>query len=117
MSYDIWLEIDTGNGNVATVDNCLNYTSNVARMWHTAIQGAVIGGVQMEALYDLDELEAGTCAPALRHAIAAMLADPQTYAAMNPANGWGDAEGAREFLEKVADLCEAHPSMKVRISR
>lgn len=112
MSYDIWLEIDTRNGNVAEVDTCLNYTSNVSPMWREALTGT-----GFEFLGAMHGRRASECAPALRQAVANMKAAPEVYEAMNPANRWGNADGAREFLEKLADLCEKHPLMTVRISR
>lgn len=117
MSYGIWLEIDTGAGNMATVVDDMNYTSNVSKMWRKALEGATIGRFQVESLGDMDGITARLCVPALWHAVAAMNADPLTYQAMDPANGWGDWGGAREFLEKLAKACELHPNATVRISR
>jgi hypothetical protein len=112
MSYDIYLEIDTGNGHKAEVGGDLNYTSNVSPMWRKAFTGT-----DFSFLGDIDGRRAGDCVTALRHAVAAMGGDPAAYEAMNPPNGWGDADGAREFLRKIADLCEQHPNCEVRVSR
>lgn len=112
MSYDIYLEIDTGNGHKAEVGpDCLNYTSNVSPMWRKALTGS-----DFDSLAAMDGKRAGDCVKALRHAVAAMAADPATYVLMNPANGWGDADGARTFLETIAELCEMHPNCEVRVS-
>lgn len=113
MSYDVHLEIDTGNGHKAEVGpDCLNYTSNVSPMWRKALTGT-----DFEFLGAIDGKRAGDCVISLRQAIANMKAFPEAYEAMNPPNGWGDADGAREFLERIADLCEMHPNCEVRVSR
>lgn len=111
MSYDVWLEIDTGNGSNAEVWEG-NYTSNVSLMWRKAL-----AGTSFEFLGAMDGHLASDCAPALRQAIKAMLDDPAPYEAMNPANKWGDATGAREFLEGLAAACKQHPATRVRIWR
>jgi len=111
VSYDIWLEIDTGNGSKTEVWDS-NYTRNVSPMWRKEL-----AGTSFEFLGAMDGHLASDCAPALRHAVKAMLDDPLTYEAMNPPNKWGDAVGAREFLESFATACEQHPATRVRISR
>jgi hypothetical protein len=111
MSYDIWLETDTGNGSKVEVWDG-NYTSNVSPMWRKALTGT-----SFEFLGAMHGRRASECSPALRRAVKAMLDDPAPYEAMNPANKWGDATGAREFLESLATACEQHPATRVMISR
>jgi hypothetical protein len=112
VSYDIHLEIDAGGPEPAQVGRDLNYTRNVSPMWRKALQGATIPTVA-----DMHGRLASECLPALDHAIAAMLDDPPTYDAMNPPNGWGNADGARKFLEEIAGECRAHPKATIRVSR
>lgn len=107
MSYDIWLTIDTGGPEPAAVTEGRNMTSNVGPMWRLA--GA-----------DLAEFHgkpAGDCLPLLRTAVATMRAEPATYSALNPDNGWGDYYGCVRFLEGLADDFEAHPKATVVVSR
>jgi hypothetical protein len=111
VSYDIWLEIDAGNGNKTEVWGD-NYTSNVSPMWRKALAGTAF-----EFLGAMDGHLASDCAPALRQAAKAMLDDPAPYEAMNPANKWGNATGAREFLESLATACELYPAARMLISR
>lgn len=105
MSYDVTLEVDAG-GPEPVEAWWGNYTSNCAPMWRKA--GA-----------DLEEMHGKTAkdvAPVLEAAIQAMESDPDAYAAMNPANGWGDHISVREFLERFAVACRKYPKAKVSIS-
>jgi hypothetical protein len=112
MSYDIWLEIDTGNGQTAEVGPDMNYTSNVSPMWRKALEGTGFNG-----LAAMDGRRASDCEPALRTAVAAMDTDFEAYEAMSPHNKWGDAAGARSVLWALADWCEKHPNTTVRVHR
>lgn len=119
MSYDIWLENPpkdgpcgrcggTGKepgGNTGILD--WNYTSNCAPMWRKA--GA-----------DLAKFEgkpAGECAPILSSAIEAMEADPETYRAMNPSNGWGDYDSLVASLKRLLEGLQGNPHMIVSMWR
>lgn len=46
-----------------------------------------------------------------------MKLDFEQFEELNPPNGWGDAHGARRFLEELADLCAAHPKATVMVWR
>jgi hypothetical protein len=35
---------------------------------------------------------------------------------MNPANGWGDYDGALEYLRDLLIACAAHPKAEIHIS-
>jgi hypothetical protein len=106
MSYDVSLYINTGGDSEAEVF-WRNMTSNVAPMWRKA--GA--------DLADFAGKTAGDCVADLQAAIRAMEAEPETYRAMNPANGWGDYEGCLDFLKSIRDACATHPACTVHISR
>jgi hypothetical protein len=84
-----------------------NYTSNVSAMWCKAL-GHPLG--------DLAEKNAGESLPALQRAVAAMEADPGSYEAMNPPNGWGNYEGTLDYLRRLRDACAEHPKATIRIS-
>lgn len=112
MSYDIWLEIDTGGEERARVANSINYTSNVRPMWDLALKGLPI-----EHVADMHERLAGDCVGPLRAAVETMKLDFEQFEALNPPNGWGNANGAREFLAELADMCAAHPKATVVIWR
>jgi hypothetical protein len=112
VSYDISLHRVVDFGGEEPVETCVedvgNYTSNVVRMWATAIG---------RPLADLHGCTAGDCITELRSALAAMRASPDVYEAMNPENGWGDSEGARQYLSDLHDACCIHPTATIRISR
>jgi hypothetical protein len=46
---------------------------------------------------------AGVAASALRR----LEADPEHYRQWNPENGWGNYEGALDFVRRLRDLCAA----------
>jgi hypothetical protein len=105
MSYDIWLEIDTGGAEPAAVGASRNMTSNVARMWR-------------EAGIDLSEVDgelAGDQLPALRDAIKNMKENPGKYELMNPINGWGSYDTCLAFLLALEQDWEAHPKAKIGV--
>ena len=107
MSYDVWLEItvDTGTDhNLWLLD--VNHTSNCAPMWRHA--GA--------DLREYDGKPASEAAGPLTEAVARMEADPDTYRAMNPPNGWGDYDTALAFLREIAQACARHSKATVRVS-
>jgi hypothetical protein len=108
MSYDIWLEIDTGGPEPATVCEVGNYTSNVSRMWFDAL-GRSLG--------DYEGAPCSEAAGPIRSGVDRMKADPAHYEAMNPENGWGDYEGAVKYLERLYEGCCAHPKAIIRIWR
>lgn len=107
MSYDIWLEIDTGAEDPVTVIEIGNYTTNCSPMWTHALGGKL-----------LREFQHAPCSEAagpLADAVNRMEADPDTYREMNPPNGWGDYEGALRFLRRLAEACAANPKCRIGI--
>ncbi len=82
MSYDVYLEIDTGNGNMAEV-YWVNMTSNVAPMWRLAMG--------LNAIRGLHGRQAGDCIDELVVGLAHMQNEqnrPQ-YEALNPIKRMG----------------------------
>lgn len=111
MSYDIWLEVDTGGDEPARlVDVHWNYTSNVAPMWRLAMPDT-------DGLAGLHGMQAGEAAKVLHIGIAHMENEPAPYRALNPANGWGDFDGQLERLRELREWCRKHPRAKVAIWR
>lgn len=108
MSYDLYLQIDTGGEDPATVRDIGNYTSNVSGIWAEALG------------YPLADLHGRTAAEAiddLRQAVQRMASDPEKYRAMQPPNGWGNYEGARDYLSDLLEGCLAHPKSTIYVSR
>lgn len=106
MSYDVWLEIDTGGPEPVAITEW-NYTSNCAAMWRHA--GA--------DLAEFDGLEGGEAAFLLAPAIARMEIDPEAYQAMNPKNGWGSYRTLVPALKELLTQFRAHPRATVKVSR
>lgn len=109
MSYDGWLVVDTGGSEKPTVAEFGNYTSNVAPMWGRALEMA---GEDIR-LSDTEGRTAGEVLPLLLRAISHMTDNPDEYLPMNPSNGWGDYEGALDYLRTVAKECERHPKAQL----
>lgn len=86
-----------------------NVTHNVSAMWREA--GCY------DALYNSDGLRARDLLPFLRRGMVAMGNDPAKFEKLNPTNGWGCYQSAREFLLEVIKRCEEHPDATVRISK
>ena len=107
MSYDLYLEIDTGGDCFAIVAEIGNYTSNVSGMWFKALG---------ESLSHFDGRNAGESVPQLDKAIQIMRDLPDVYRAMNPDNDWGRYEGALGYLEKLRAGCAQHPKTTIRVS-
>ncbi len=106
MSYDVWLEVDTGGPEPVEVWE-RNHTSNTAGMWRGA--GLDLGGC--------DGRQAAQVVEGVAAAVEVMERDPERFRAMNPPNGWGSYESCLAFLTAIRDACVAHPATTVRISR
>lgn len=109
MSYDVHLEADLGGEepvNLGILDE--NYTWNVYPMFRLALgeEGFCNGW---------DGLSAAVAAMRCARTLAAFDADPDAYRALNPANGWGDFDGARRFIEAIREACVKAPNATLRV--
>ena len=95
MSYDVWIENARGQDLFALG---ANYTYNVAPMFFHAVGSSPTRW---------DGKGAGEVAKLAIIALSAFGADPELYRAMNPPNGWGNFEGASEFLSDIYHACRA----------
>lgn len=109
MSYDVALYIDTGGPELHQLCDNINYTSNVWMMFREALE-------DHRGLEALDGVVAGTAIDDLDVAITDFELHQAKFAAMNPPNGWGNSDGALEFLRKIRAACAAHPKATVRVS-
>lgn len=102
MSYDGWIEVAVPDRDEPLVcANFGNYTSNVSRMWGWALS------LVCETPMRLADTEGWSCekaAPILAKAVAVMEAERPRMEAWNPENGWGDFNGALEYLRNAAEL-------------
>ena len=110
MSLNIWLSIFVDVGTEEPYEVNLyddNITSNLNPMWRQA-------GVY-DALH-LDGKIAQEILPVLRQGLADMQAKPEVYKALNPENGWGDYEGAIDFLQNLIAACQKFPKACVFVN-
>ncbi len=107
MSYDIWLEVDTGGPEPCRIADGWNCTSNISGMWRAA--GA--------DLADFDGQTAHDCIESLTNAIAELRRDPDKYRAMDSPNGWGKYEHLVPTLDRLLDDFRRHPKATVRVWR
>lgn len=108
MSYDVYLEIFTGKKFIEVAD-CGNYTYNVYRMYQNAFSN--FNGIKV-----LAGMSAKQAIPILESAIKNMKSSPEEYKLLNPSNGWGNYEGALNYLEGILLECKEHPLTEIRIS-
>ena len=104
MGYSIYLEIDTGAGNMAQCGEIGGMTYNVSPMYVKAVGNT---------LSSFNGMDASESIPALVAGVAAMESDPEAYRAMNPPNGWGDYEVALDYLRKLLKACQDHPLARI----
>ena len=112
MSLDIYLYLNVDAGGTEPYRATLaeqNITHNVVPMWCLA---GVYG-----ALYESDGKTAGETLAELRSGVAAMESRIEECRALNPENGWGDADRALGWLRRWTAECEAYPKAKIRVRR
>lgn len=101
MSHDGWISLPIpGSDDEHTLADLGDYTSNIAPMWAYALS------LVCESPMRLSDTEGWTCekaAPILAKAVAVMEAEPDRMRQWEPANGWGDYEGALKYLRTVAE--------------
>lgn len=101
MSYDVSLVVDVGGKEPATLLVLNeNYTWNVAPMFLVSVGSTPI---------DWDGKSAFDVATICARILYDFNADPEKFRRMNPNNGWGSFEGARDFITKIKLACEDAP--------
>ncbi len=109
MSYDVWMDIDTGGPERAEVCDVGNYTSNLSPLWAWAIdQGEVLSRW-------LDGRSGDEALPVLDAALA-RIESATDLSEYEPPNGWGSVEGGTEYLRRIRDAAAAHPRAQFRVS-
>lgn len=112
MSLDIYLYAKADVGKDEPIDCELywrNCTHNLAPMWHLA-------GVY-DALYKSNNDTAEKYIEVLEKGIADMEARPEEYKELNPPNGWGNYEGALNFLKDFTNNCKEYPKSIIGVSK
>lgn len=86
-----------------------NITGNVEPMWREAGCHDALYKSKGKAAYEvLDELKAG---------LSLMESEPERFKALNPSNGWGDYDGALEWLRRLICVFELYPDGKIWSSK
>lgn len=115
MSYDVYLKINTGK-EMTTVVDVGNYTSNIGGMYQKAFSGDLQSQKEAHGIRCIHDMKASDAAPYIQLAIVEMEDDPDDYKSMNPANGWGNYEGALKYLKDILQACEDHPECIIDVS-
>lgn len=109
MSWDVHLEADLGGPAPLRVgDLDANYTWNVHPMFQAAIGEEGFCNAW-------DGLSASVAVERCTRILAAFEAEPDRFIALNPANGWGDFDGARRFVQTIHDACAEAPHATLRV--
>lgn len=88
-----------------------NYTSNVSGMWARALEATAGDAAPRRArdeAVSLSATDGWTCeraAPVLIAAAGWMRGHRAELVDLNPENGWGNYDGALDYLERAAALC------------
>lgn len=117
MSYDFDIKVPTGRGDEFVTIAEWNCTSNVSPMWTKAL--AAVGFE--DGLGDLIEQRGRADAQGVvvlcARASSYMLTHRADFEAMNPPNGWGNAEGAYEVLAWLAGQLDGRTAAIVTVHR
>lgn len=106
MSYDVSLEINTGNKYIQVVD-CGNYTWNCSMMLVKATGGKSLN--KFSGMFCADVIVE------LGKAIKEIKNNYEEYSKMNPENGWGDIDSWLRFLDNIVDECKNNTKCKLRV--
>lgn len=109
MSYDVGMEVDTGAEWPVSVGEWHNYTYNVAPMFALAFEAD-------DGIRSLHGLTGAEAAPRIEAAVRYFEQHMDEMRALNPPNGWGNAEGALRFLRRILEEARAHPKATVGVS-
>ncbi len=125
MSYDIWLTGSMGGDGKVCIEEPGNITYNVDPMFALALDGDADRGIQNggdvvlrrkdPALRRFIGKRAGDpdVIDALLGAVSVMEGEPEKFRALNPPNGWGDYEGAVDYMRRFCLACEQYPDATI----
>ena len=86
-----------------------NYTHNVTKIWK------IIG--VYDALYNMDGHIASDIVTDLEHGIIYGVSNIKYLRTLNPPNGWGDADGAIEWLFRVYKEFSEHSADTIEVDK
>ena len=111
MSFNVNVAIDTGGESLTSIGPSMDVTYNLSPMFCLALEKHGCEG----GLRDLDGERCETAEGVIDAALVAMKANPALFKALDPPNGWGDYDGAVEFLNKLRERCLEHPKATVLV--
>ena len=120
MSFDVYLEIDTGAEEHTSVF-WVNYTSNMdyairhsgIDMWAKSDDSMMTG----DGLYILHGASAEHAIEPLEACIFQIERDAPMLREREPKNGWGHVDTLlRDFLRPILEACKKHPKTTIRVS-
>ena len=120
MSYDIDVYTTT-----TITHHSANYTSNISKMYYLAYERIFenLKPLFEKAGFSINDFkeainsgERVISIPTLQFMITDMKAYPEIYRPLNPKNGWGNYEGAIQFLEEALDALLENENSTVSIS-
>jgi hypothetical protein len=115
MSYDIYFEVDGGNGPITLDMGSFNYTYNLSEYFKD---------ITGKHLSDWNQMEAGEFMDATLRGLQ-MEAHPERYqhgsglkpeSEYEPGNGWGSVRTARHFLWELCLACAKAPNARLRVT-
>jgi hypothetical protein len=106
MSYDFWIEVNTGGVRPAIIEQT-NYTWNVSEMFYQ-----LFGEMGIKFLDGVDCRRAQIY---IQHALRKMRKNPEIYKSMNPTNGWGSYGGVLKLLQEFVEWCKYNPNATFRV--
>jgi hypothetical protein len=113
MSYDAWLEIDTGGEYPARITESWNLTYNM----HYALAH---GGLEVYMpnepgcpRFVLQGARASIALPFLRTAMETIKRDHDALEDREPKNGWGSVTGVLVWLSQLRAACLKHPNATI----
>jgi hypothetical protein len=123
MSYDVHFCIDAGQSGEKpgiydweSGEVSRNYTSNVGQMWAEAIGEKEDGEFMALSRVIKAHPVAEELRPFIERGVSMMSEAPEYFRQYNPPNGWGDYEGALEYLRWIAANCVKFPHAFVEVS-
>jgi hypothetical protein len=99
MSWDVWLEMDTGGPIKTEVSESFNYTHNCNCMLRDV-------GIEWS---EMRNMKGKDVVFMLDIAIEKLKSDPEKYRKMNPSNGWGSYDSLLSVLERIVEDFSMHP--------
>lgn len=109
MSYDVYVQFPKCDHCGVQRDSIGigNYTSNVGPMWRA---------VQDNGLMHVQDMSCPDAAKVIESMIAGMVDRRDELTAMNPPNGWGNYDGALNYLRKILEACNENLTGTIYVS-